>query len=269
MAKKYIVTLTDGEREKLQKMISSGTERARKLTRTRILLKADSNWQDTGISEALDISVSTIERVRQRFVEEGLEAALNRRPPRREYMYKLDGEQEAHLIALVCSQPPEGHGHWSLRLLADRMVTLEYVDSVSHETVRQTLKRNELKPWQKKAWCVPPEANAEFVYHMEDVLDVYKRPADPEHPVVCFDETPAQLVSEKRVALPMESGKPERYDYEYCREGVANLFMFFAPFQNWRHVKVTDRRTKADWVECMHELVDELFPDARAITAPV
>jgi transposase len=266
MAKKYIVTLTNGEREKLQKMISSGTERARKLTRARILLKAGANWRDTDISEALEVSVSTIERVCRRFVEEGLEAALNRHPPRREYMYKLDGEQEAHLIALACSPPPAGHGHWSLRLLANRMVTLEYVDSVSHETVRRTLKRNELKPWQKKEWCIPPEANAEFVYHMEDVLDVYKQPADPEHPVVCFDQTPVQLVSEKRVPLSMEPGKPERYDYEYHREGVANLFMFFAPFENWRHVKVTERRTKADWAECMRDLVDDLFPEAEIIT---
>lgn len=266
MAKKYVVTLTDGEREQLHKMISSGTERARKLARARILLKADAGWRDTDISDALDISVPTIRGVRRRFVEEGLEAALNRRSPRREYLYKLDGEAEAHLIALACSEPPEGHGRWSLRLLADKVVKLEYVDSVSHETVRQTLKRNELKPWQKKEWCIPPKANAEFVYHMEDVLDVYKRPADPEHPVVCFDETPVQLVSEKRVPLPAEPGKPERYDYEYRREGVANLFMFFAPLQNWRHVEITERRTKADWSECMRTLVDDLFPEAETIT---
>lgn len=266
MGKKYIVTLADEEREKLRKIISSGTERARKLARARVLLKADANWQDADISEALDLSVRTIERIRRRFVEEGLEAALNRHPPRREYTYKLDGEQEAYLIALACSRPPEGHGHWSLRLLADRMVKLEHVDSISHETVRQVLKRNELKPWQKKEWCIPPEANAEFVYHMEDVLDVYKRPADSEHPIVCFDETPVQLVSERREPLPMEPGKPERYDYEYRREGVANLFMFFAPLQNWRHVKVTERRTKADWAECMRELVDDLFPEAKTIT---
>ncbi|RMD65787.1 IS630 family transposase [Candidatus Parcubacteria bacterium] len=265
MAKKYIVTLTEEERETLLEMLSSGVHSARKLTRARILLKADAGWEDTEISEALDVSVSTIERVRRRFVEEGLEAALNRRPPRREYRYKLDGEQEAHLIALACSQPPQGHGHWSLRLLADQMVKLEYVESVSHETVRQTLKRNDLKPWQKKEWCIPPEANAEFVYHMEDILDVYQRPADPEQPVVCFDETPVQLVSETRVPLPAEPGKPERYDYEYRREGVVNAFLFFAPFQNWRHIKVTQRRTKADWAECMRELVDDLFPDAETI----
>ena len=265
MTKKYIVTLTPEEREQLQKMISSGVERVRKLTHARILLKADAGWQDADIGVALDVSVSTIERVRRRFVEEGLEAALNRRSSQRKYSYKLDGEAEAHLIALACSQPPEGHARWTLRLLADKMVELSYVDSISHETVRQTLLRNELKPWRKKEWCIPPQANAEFVYHMEDILDVYTRPADDHHPVVCFDETPAQLVSETRLPLPPLPGQPERYDYEYRREGVANLFMFFAPFQNWRHIKVTARRTKADWAECMRELVDEMFPEAETI----
>ena len=101
---------------------------------------------------------------------------------------------------------------------------------------------------------------------MEDVLDVYKRPADAKHPMVCFDESPEQLVSETRQPLPTRPGQPARYDYEYHREGVANTFMFFAPFQNWRHVKITDRRTKADWAQCMRELVDVHFPDADLIT---
>ena len=266
IAKKYIVTLSAEEREALLKLIGSGTARARKLTHAHILLKADEGWQDQAISQALDVSIPTIERVRQSFVEEGLEAALNQRPTTREYGYKLDGEQEAHFTALACSAPPDGRKRWTLRLLADRMVVLEYVESVSHETVRQALKRNEVKPWQKKEWCIPPKANAEFVYHMEDVLDVYKRPADPAKPIVGFDETPVQLVSETRQPLPMQPGQPERYDYEYRREGVANLFMFFAPLQNWRHVKVTDRRTKADWAECMRDLVDVYFPEARVIT---
>ncbi|MBC8446099.1 MAG: IS630 family transposase, partial [Chloroflexi bacterium] len=265
MAKKYVVTLAVEEQELLKTMITSGTDRARKLTRTRILLKANEGWPDKRVGTALDVGTATIERVRRRYVEEGLEAALNRRPPRREYSRKFDGEQEAHLIALVCSKPPEGYKRWSLRLLADKVVALEYIDSVSHETVRQVLKDNQLKPWLKKEWCIPPKANAQFVYHMEDVLDVYKRPADPIRPLVCFDESPAQLVSETRLPLPMLPGQPERYDYEYRREGVANLFMFFAPLQNRRHVKVTDRRTKADWAECMRDLVDIHFPEAEAI----
>ncbi len=265
MAKKYIVTLKAGEREELLALIGSGTAKARTLAYARILLKADGGWEDRAICEALDVSIPTIERVRRRFVFEGFETFLKPRRIHRIYSRKLDGEQEARVIALVCSSPPEGYARWSLRLLADRVVQLKIVDSISHETIRQVLDDNELKPWRKQEWCIPPHANAEFVYHMEDVLDVYKRPVDPQRPVMCFDESPEQLVRETRQALPMQPGEPERYDYEYQREGVANLFMFFAPLQNWRHVKVTARRTKADWAECMRELVDVHFPHADKI----
>jgi transposase len=144
--KKYIVTLEPEEREFLQQLIRRGRAAARKLTRARILLKADSSagqpgWTDEQIAQALDIHYSTVANVRRRWAERGLEAALNRRPPRRQYERKLDGEAEAHLIALVCGEPPPGQARWTLRLLADRMVELGYVDAVSHETVRQTLKK--------------------------------------------------------------------------------------------------------------------------------
>lgn len=144
MRKKYYVTLTAEERERLEKLISSGKASARKLTRARILLKADeaedgAGWDDQEISEAFDVGLSTIYRVRKRFVEEGLEAALEQRRPRRVYRRKLDGEGEAHLIALACSSPPRER--WTLRLLADRMVELGYVEDLSHETVRRVLKK--------------------------------------------------------------------------------------------------------------------------------
>ena len=146
MKKKYVVTLTEEEREMLQEMLSRGKTAARKLTHARILLKADvagggSGWNDDRIAEALEVGRATIERVRKQFVEEGLEAALERRPPRREYRRKLDGDGEAHLIALACQEPPEGRCRWTLRLLADRMVALEYVDHISYQTVRRTLKK--------------------------------------------------------------------------------------------------------------------------------
>jgi transposase len=198
MAKYYIVTLDTKEREMLHNMISSGTQRARKLTHARILLEADEGWTDEDICKALDVGAATFERVRRRFVLEGLEAALNRRRPRRDYSRKFDGEQEARLVTVDCSPPPEGSGRWSLRLLADRVVQLKIVDSGCHETVRQVPNGNELKPWLREEWCIPPRANAEFVYHMEDVLDVYKRPEDPRYPLVYLDESPEQLVSETR-----------------------------------------------------------------------
>lgn len=146
MRKTYIVTLSSEERADLEKLANSGRTSARRQIHARILLKADTStagpgWLDARISEALEISVASVARVRKRFVEEGLEAALNRRAPRQPPRRLLDGEQEAHLLAIACSHPPEGHARWTLRLLADQMVTLEYVEAISHETVRQALKK--------------------------------------------------------------------------------------------------------------------------------
>jgi len=140
------------------------------------------------------VSTSTLVRVRRECAEHGLQAALTRRSLSRSRPRRLDGEHEAHVVALVCSVPPAGREHWSLRRLSDRLVELEVVEQVSHETMRQVLNKNELKPWQKKHWCIPPEANAEFVCAMEEVLDAYKRPVDACHPLVCMDEVNTQLL---------------------------------------------------------------------------
>lgn len=146
MAKRYRVTLTPEEREQLRLMISRGKGDARRLAHARILLQADEaeggpRRTDEQIASALDASTRTVERVRERFVEQGLDAALLPRPGRRVYARKLDGRQEAKLLALACSKPPAGKRRWTLRLLADEMVELDVVDSLCHETVRQTLKK--------------------------------------------------------------------------------------------------------------------------------
>jgi transposase len=148
-AKRYKVTLEPDERGELEKLISRGKGAARRLAHARILLHADQGEGrpgriDAEIAEAVGVSVATIERVRQRFVEEGLETALSPRPPCRLYLRKLDGEAEARLIALACSPPPEGRARWTLRMLADRMVVLGHIEAVSHETVRMTLKETNL-----------------------------------------------------------------------------------------------------------------------------
>ena len=149
MKKKYIVTLSEDERQLLQAMLSRGKAAARKLMHARILLKADANpdgsaWNDDQIAEGLEVGRATVERVRREFVEEGLEAALERRKSCRQYERVLDGDGEAHLIALACQKPPEGRALWTLRLLADRMVQLEYVEQLSYQTVRRTLKKTNL-----------------------------------------------------------------------------------------------------------------------------
>jgi hypothetical protein len=115
-------------------------------------------------------------------------------------------------------------------------------------------------------WCIPPEANAEFVCAMETVLDVYQRAYDPDHPVVCMDETSKQLVAETRRPLPPLPGEPERYDYEYERHGTANIFMFTEPLGGWRHVSVTERHTKVDWALQVRELLDVRYAKAKTVT---
>src|ERR1700737_520899 len=142
----YRVRLTPEERGNLQDLLGKGKAAARPLTHARILLKADEGeagprLSDEAIAEALDVNRSTVERVRIRCVEEGFEAALRPRPSRQLHPRKLDGAQEAHLVALVCSPAPKGRGRWTLRLLADKLVELEIIDGISHETVRQTLKK--------------------------------------------------------------------------------------------------------------------------------
>jgi len=115
------------------------------------------------------------------------------------------------------------------------------------------------------AWCIPPEASGEFVARMEDVLEVYKRPYDAELPVVCLDETNRQLIEETRKSITAKPGRPKRTDYEYRRKGVVNVFMMFEPLKARRHVKVTDRRTRKDFAECLRDLVDVHYPQADRI----
>jgi hypothetical protein len=144
--KRYEVELTSDERNHLKNLTSSGSENARKLTRARILLKADEGWQDEEIVQALDVSRPTVERIRMKYATGDLATVLERRPSSRAYERKLDGRGEAHLVALVCGSPPAGRSRWSLRLLSDELVKLEEVEieSVSHETIRQVLKKTNL-----------------------------------------------------------------------------------------------------------------------------
>ena len=146
MAKQYVVTLSEGERAHLRTLVGGGTAAARALAHARILLKADQGeagpgWTDAAIAGALEAGLATVARVRQAYATAGLAAALHQQRPDREYERTFDGEREARLIALACSDPPAGREHWSLRLSAEHLVRLAVVDSVSHETVRQALKQ--------------------------------------------------------------------------------------------------------------------------------
>src|SRR5260370_14602292 len=182
-----------------------------------------------------------------------------REKPRKGADRKLTSTQEALLVATACTRPPAGRARWTLELLADEMVRLTQHASLSSETVRRRLAENELKPWQKKMWCIP-KVDAEFVARMEDVLDLYAEAPDEKRPVVSFDETPRPIIGEARVPVAAKPGKAARFDYEYVRNGTANVFMFVDAHRPWRPAKVTDHRGNRDSAASMPALLDQPFP---------
>jgi len=260
---RYRIKLSAEGQTKLEALVGGGKSAVRKIKRAQILLATNAGCTDEAISQHVAVGTSTVYRVKQRFVEEGLDRALSELP-RPGAARKLDVGDESLLCALACSQPPQGRALWTLQLLADQMVRLTVHTSVSDETVRRRLNEMQLKPWQEKMWCIP-KVDAEFVARMEDVLALYAEPPNLRRPVVCFDETPRQLIGEERVPIQAEPGKRARYDYEYVRNGTANVFMFVDVNRPWRHAKVTDHRACSDFAECMQELVDIHYPEADCI----
>ena len=251
---RYRVELCPAERDHLIGMLSAGKRAARRLKRAQILLAADAGAGDEEIARTIGVGGSTVYRTKRQFVEVGLEAALSEEP-RPGAERKLSGKEEALLIATACSKPPAGRARWTLELLADEMVKLTEHDALSRETVRRRLAENDLKPWRRDMWCIP-SVDAEYVARMEDVLDLYSEAPDPKRPVVCFDESPTQLIGEVRSPTPARPGQLERFDCEYRRNGTANLFVFLDAHNSWREVKVTDRRAAEDFALCMRELSD-------------
>ena len=221
------ITLSETDRASLHTFIHAGKANARTFTRARILLKADEGWTDQQICAAFDVSRNTSIRVRQLYLEGGLEAVLHDKRQQR-YRQALTGGQAAHLIAIACSPVPDGPRPLDRALVGGQSgrTGLRRVHLAgNHPPVTQ---KNELKPWQHEQWCIPA-VGAEFVAPMEDVLDLYEEEYDPRYPTVCFDEKLVAPEADVRPAEPMEPGQPERIDYEYERLGTANLFFFVEP----------------------------------------
>jgi len=260
---RYRVELSQAERDQLTALLSGGKHPARKIKRAQILLAADAGVDDDAIAASVSVGGSTVYRTKRRFVEGNLDFALAEEA-RPGAARKLTGREEALLVATACSNPPAGRARWTLDLLAGEMVKLTEHEAVSRETVRRRLAEKELKPWQKDMWCIP-KVDGAYVARMEDVLDLYAEEPDPQYPVVCFDESPTQLIGEVREPVPPAPGRPERYDCEYRRNGTANLFVFLDAHRPWRHVKVTEHRTARDFAHCMRDLVDVHYTKADLI----
>jgi len=260
---RYIVELTPEERDQLKALTVGGVGQVRRIKRAQVLLAADSGSSDEEIARTVGVGTSTVYRTKRRLVEGGVEHALTEQP-RPGGRRKLSTNDEAMLVALACASPPAGRAKWTLELLAGELIRMTGHARISTETVRRRLVENELKPWQQKMWCIP-KVDGEFVARMEDVLELYASTPDLKRPVVCFDETPFQFIGEARLPVPPAPGQAARWDYEYRRNGTANIFVFLDAHRPWRHVKVTPRRAATDFAECMRDLVDIHYPAADKI----
>src|SRR5260370_8807912 len=260
---RYRIELSQAERDELTTMLSGGKHAARKLKRAQILLAADAGRGDEEIACTVAVGGSTVYRTKRRFVEGNLERALSEEP-RPGAERKLTGKEEALLVAMACARPPEGSARWTLQPLAGPLVKLTEHNNLSPETVRRRLAENDLKPWRKDMWCIP-QVDGEYVARMEDVLDLYAEAPDLKRPVVCFDESPVQLIGEVRQPIPARPGRLERYDYESRRNGAVNLFVLLDVHRPCRKVKLTERRAAEDYAQCMRDLVDIHYPDAEII----
>ena len=266
----YRVTLTKKERsliKHIQKKTVSSTIRSR----CAVLLEADEKrWKKvkhiSEISSSTGVSPATVTAILKLFCAGGVKEVvqLKRSPNSNVARLKATGDVEARIIAKACSARPEGFVRWTLTLLAEEMaVTLE--EPLSRATIGRVLANNDIRPHLNEYWCIPPKEDAEFVAHMEDILDLYQQPFDPSMPLWCMDEKPYQILGEAREPLPMRQGDVAKIDSDYIRNGTVSVFCFIQPHSGRIFHSVEPTRTAVDWAEKIRYLVDEVEPDARKI----
>ena len=266
----YHVRLSSDERKVIQHLAKK-TSPSNISRRYSIILNADENRYPGntygGIASLLQVSVPTVINTLKLYVEGGYDimALKTKRNVNSDTAnLKVTADIEARIIAKACSQAPNGHPRWTLKLLHEAM-TIVLEDSISRSTIGRVLSKNELRPHQSVYWCIPPEEDAEFVAHMEDILDLYQQPYNPQRPLWCIDEKPYQLLDESRKPIPMRRGQPTAFDSEYKRNGTVSIFVMIQPHTGRIEHSVEPTRTAIDWAHKIKYLVNEVEPNAEKI----
>lgn len=266
----YRISLSKKERE-IIKSVRKKTKSPTVMARCKVLLEADEKrWgkvrSNSEIAAKAGVSTATVISALKAFSSGGISKVvkLGRNANSDVSRLKATGDIEAQIVAKACSSAPEGRIRWTLTLLANEMkVILE--EPLSRATIGRVLRKNDIRPHLSDYWCIPPEEDADFVAHMEDILDLYQKPYDPEYPLWCMDEKPYQILDEAREPLPMRPGDTTKYDSDYVRNGTASVFCFIQPHKGRIVQKVEPTRTAVDWAEKIRYLVDEIEPDAKKI----
>ena len=268
MNQKYTVSLTEEERKTIHKLLNENMLSISLRKRANILLLSDQSvgtpMKQKEIALRCDVNVATVSRTVCDFSLHGLQQALTFKRTKATNPTIVTGEIEANVIALACSQPPDGFSKWSVRLLTQKVIELQIFETVSRDGP-QDFKKTQLKPHLKKQWCIPKKQNSEFVARMEDILNVYRMDYDKEIPLVCMDEQPVQLLDDKILPIPIKPGSVRKEDYEYIRKGSASIFLFTEPLKGWRHVKASEQRTRKDWALQIQELLTVQYKDVKKI----
>src|SRR6266571_2914475 len=268
---RYPVKLSEEQRRWLETMVHMSSTPAKHYLVARVLLMSDQregppSATDGQIAEALQINRRTVIRIKQRFVQENLEVARTfsfprERPERR----CLDGKGEAQLIHLACSQAPDGQRRWTLELLADQMVRLGYVEHISPETVRTTLKKTSGSRGSKNPGAFPRRLTGTLSITWRMCWRSIASPTIQQCPEFAWMRIAANLVKDKYPPEPAKPGQIAREDYTYEKEGRANLFIVYEPLAGKRYLKVTEHRTKKDWASFMKEVLEEQYPHAQKV----
>lgn len=231
--------------------IKYGTN-AREICRANALNMRDKGLSVIEIADFLELTPRSVINICTTYEEHGVERALQD-DPRPGRPKKFDARVEAKIVAIVCSEPPEGFDRWTLDLIKERLETESIVESINRDTVHVILREHDLKPWLQKMWCVP-KLDEEYIARMEDVLDTYEKAPNPAFPVICLDEKPIVLHSETRASIPMTDGQPKRVDYEYKRCGTANVFCAVEPKVGAYINSVTPNRSGAEFAKFLEEI---------------
>lgn len=259
--KKEHVSLSEKDRQNLETLTTKGELPARMFKRAMALLALDRGETLEATAKQLNVTTDSVRAWKKRFEQEGMEGLHDK--PRSGRPVEIDGEQRAKITALACSEPPEGYGAWTLRMLADKIVELDHCESISHTHVGNILQKNELKPHQKKTWCIGT-LNAQFIARMEQILWLYRLPYDPKYPVICFDERPCFLIGEVVAPLAMQPGQLKKEHYSYEKLGSCSLLAAIEPLTGKRVAQVYEQRTKKEFTRFCQSLADA-YPDAKQI----
>jgi len=259
---KLVLYLRPKDKKIIRKVLKAGDGSVRVIKRMQILKLLHKKVSSCKIAEYIGVSLQTVYNIGLLYLQHGLNKAVYDLPrPGRKSLLNL--KQSQRIIAMVCTDPPEGQSRWTIRLITEETINRGMIPQIGRETVRILLKTHDIKPWREKMWCIP-KLNQEYIDRMEDLLDLYERPYNSKEPVLCLDERPIQLLSDMRESIPMKPGHVKKKDYEYKRYGTANAFCIVEPKAGDHITKITSNRKSEDFAKMIYQIARK-YPKADII----